>query len=463
MSAFASYSVDAARILTPDEVRLAKAKSKAARDALGCARGQMQATSQWDGSQFMGRRWPIGCVALEITQRCNLDCTACYLSEHSEAVKDVPLAEVFRRIDMIFEYYGPGTGVQVTGGDPTLRQRDELIEIVRRIAAKGMQPALFTNGIRAKRDLLAKLAEAGLVDVVFHVDMTQQRRGFNSEAELNAIRQSYIERARGLPIAVMFNTTVTNENFDQIQDVVAFFVRNSNIVRLASFQVQADTGRGTLGRRSDALSMRSVQGQIERGAGTSISFDTAHVGHARCNRYAMTFVTNGHVYDAFDDVGLFQTILEGTAHRSFDRRSKANATASFLTGLLKRPRLWLGILTWLGRKLWHAKADLFAARGRVNKLSFFIHNFMDACALEKKRIDACSFMVATQTGPISMCLHNAKRDEFILAPLRMGGSSCDRLWNPLTGEVTSDGGPPARVSILWNGKPREPRRAAISN
>ena len=53
-------------------------------------------SGQWSAGQFIGRRWPIGCVALEITQRCNLDCTACYLSEHSEAVKDVPIEEVFR-------------------------------------------------------------------------------------------------------------------------------------------------------------------------------------------------------------------------------------------------------------------------------------------------------------------------------------------------------------------------------
>jgi hypothetical protein len=33
--------------------------------------------------QQLGERWPVGCVALEITQRCNLDCTLCYLSEHS--------------------------------------------------------------------------------------------------------------------------------------------------------------------------------------------------------------------------------------------------------------------------------------------------------------------------------------------------------------------------------------------
>src|SRR5262245_23656595 len=97
------------------------------------ARARMIATGQWGPGQAMGRRWAIGCVALEITQRCNLDCSLCYLSESSQAVKDVPLAELFRRIDAIRACYGPQTDVQVTGGDPTLRRRDELVAIVRRI------------------------------------------------------------------------------------------------------------------------------------------------------------------------------------------------------------------------------------------------------------------------------------------------------------------------------------------
>src|SRR5215472_16505633 len=71
------------------------------------ARRRMVAAGQWSADQSMGRRWPIGCVALEITQRCNLDCTLCYLSESAEAVKDVPMNELFRRIDTIFATYGP--------------------------------------------------------------------------------------------------------------------------------------------------------------------------------------------------------------------------------------------------------------------------------------------------------------------------------------------------------------------
>ena len=167
---------------------------------LALARARMERTGQWQPGQQMGLRWAIGCVALEITQRCNLDCTLCYLSESSEALKDIPLEEVFGRIDLIAAHYGPHTDVQVTGGDPNLRRRDELIAIVRRVRAKGMRPALFTNGILATRELLAQLADAGLVDVAFHVDLTQERKGYASERELNAIRREYIERARALTL-----------------------------------------------------------------------------------------------------------------------------------------------------------------------------------------------------------------------------------------------------------------------
>ena len=64
------------------------------------ARTRMEVAGVWAPNQVLGRRTPIGCVALEITQRCNLDCTLCYLSEHSESTKDIPMEEVFRRVDL---------------------------------------------------------------------------------------------------------------------------------------------------------------------------------------------------------------------------------------------------------------------------------------------------------------------------------------------------------------------------
>ena len=129
-------------------------------------------------NQVLGQRSTIGCVALEITQRCNLDCTLCYLSEYSESVPDPPMDELKRKLDYIKDRFGVHTNVQITGGDPTLRPRAELIEIVRYAASIGLYPALFTNGIRASRELLRELADVGLVDVAFHVDLTQERKGY---------------------------------------------------------------------------------------------------------------------------------------------------------------------------------------------------------------------------------------------------------------------------------------------
>lgn len=402
---------------------------------LAAARRRMSATGQWGAGQFMGRRWPIGCVALEITQRCNLDCTACYLSDISESVKDLPLAEVFRRIDRIFEQYGPNTDIQITGGDPTLRKRDELLAIVRRVRDKGMRPTLFTNGILAKREFMQELADAGLVDVAFHVDMTQRRKGYESEIALNALRQRYIDRVRGLPISVMFNTTVYEDNFDQIPDIVAFFVRNSDVVRLASFQTAAHVGRTVLGHRPARISLTSVQHQIEAGAGTSLSFDAARIGHADCNRYAMAFVTNGNAFDVFDDKQLFDDVLEHTAGLAFARNRRARVVRTFVRSVLTSPSLTLRGAGWLARKVWQARTDLLRARGRVHKISFFLHNFMEPGNLDQKRIDACAFTVATADGPVSMCLHNASRSAFILQPVQLDSAQGERFWDPLSGEL----------------------------
>ena len=86
-------------------------------------------------------------------------------------------------------------------------------------------------------------AEAGLNDVAFHVDLTQKRPGFTSETALNALRAEYIERGRGLPINVMFNTTVYHGNFAELSAVVQFFIHHADVVIRGVF-VHADVVTG---------------------------------------------------------------------------------------------------------------------------------------------------------------------------------------------------------------------------
>jgi molybdenum cofactor biosynthesis enzyme MoaA len=399
------------------------------------ARQRMQRTGQWQPWQMLGRRMAIGCVALEITQRCNLDCSYCYLSESSEALADIPLEEVFRRIDLIHAHYGPGTDVQVTGGDPTLRQRDELLAIVRRIRSKGLRASLFTNGIKASRDLLVALCDAGLEDVAFHVDMTQQRAGYASEAELNRLREDYIARARGLPLSVFFNTTVFPGNVHELPELVRFFIRHHDTVRVVSFQVGADTGRGTDDQRV-ALGPDAVIDAIRAGAGTRLNFDAASAGHAACNRYAYGLVVNGRMHDFFNDPAFVHQVLQASAAVRIDRADRRSARHTVLRFLGRNPRLAWGVAWRFARLAWQERRDFIAARGRVGKLSFFVHNFMDAQALDAERCDACSFMVMTPEGPLSMCVHNAKRDRYLLVPATVQRENRLLFFDPVSGRMS---------------------------
>ena len=447
------------RTLTPEEIRAWQpyAPTDDGRSPLERARQRIGEAGQWAPWQALGRRYPIGCVALEITQRCNLDCTLCYLSESSEALKDIPLDEVFRRIDLIHTHYGDNTDIQVTGGDPTLRQREELIAIVRYIRARKMRASLFTNGIKATRGLLAELAANGLTDVAFHVDMTQQRPGYGSESELNAIRLEYIERARGLPLSVFFNTTVYPVNVHEIPEVVRFFVDHCDVVRMCSFQVGAETGRG-VGHGGPDVTAGVVMTAIQQGAGTQLNFDAAGCGPAACNRYAYALIVNGRAYDFFNDPEFVQQMMAATAHLYFDRTDRRRAIETMTDFLLAHPRLLAACITRAARLAWKAKRDLLAARARVGKLSFFVHNFMDACHLDADRVAACSFMVMTPEGPLSMCLHNAKRDDYLLVPAAVQKESRVMFWNPATGALQER--KPERIAVTLTRKTARGRAKA---
>ncbi len=410
---------------------------------------RISAAGQWAPWQMIGRRMAIGCVALEITQRCNLDCSYCYLSESSEALKDIPIEEVYRRIDMIFDHYGPNTDIQVTGGDPTLRNREELEAIIRYIKSKGMRSSLFTNGIKATREMLESLCAAGLEDVAFHVDMTQERKGYASEAELNVVREEYINRVRGLPLAVIFNNTAFPGNFHEIPDMVRFYVKHADVVRFASFQIGADMGRGTE-RERVTVNPETVMQAIREGAGANLNFDAASAGHAKCNGYAYGLVINNAVYDFFNDPQFVQDILASSANLTVNRADKSRLLRTAARYFFRHPATFWGVVTRSAKLAWRARHDLIAARGRVGKISFFVHNFMDSSQLEKDRCDACSFMVMTPGGPISMCVHNAKRDEYLLVAAQVKRENKMLFFNPATGKLEDK--MPEKISVTLTRK-----------
>ena len=401
-------------------------------------------------NQILGRLQTIGCVAVEITQKCNLDCTLCYLSEHSQSVADVPIEEVFRRLDDVLVHFGKGTHVQITGGDPTLRKHTELVEIIQYATQLGLKTALFTNGIAASRKLLKKLAVAGLSDVAFHVDTTQRRNDGETEAELNAVREEYIKRTEGLGLMVIFNTTVHKENFHEIPALVKFFRQHARQVGLVSFQLQADTGRGEWRQRDIVINQETVSQQIEKGSTTNLPWDAIQVGHSECHHYLPTLVVNGNVHPVVWSKAFFADFMRDFQSISWDRNRRPMYTfARFIGEWLKQPKWWWRMTKHSAKLLTSMWLDLLKSKGKVHKVTFFVQNFMDAEQLQQERIDACSFMVMTAEGPVSMCLHNANRDDYILKPLdiqRADGTSL--RYQPLKKHQEKISAIPVQTSIV---------------
>lgn len=394
-------------------------------------RQALERHGQMGPGQTAGRFWPVACVALEVTQRCNLDCTLCYLSEQAEAAHDVPLPLLLQRVDAIARHYGRHTTIQITGGDPTLRSVDDLIELCRHIRARGLRSCLMTNGIRARRPMLTQLAQAGLDDVAFHVDMTQERRGYGSENALNAIRRAYLEQADGLGLRVMFNTTVFDGNLAELPALARFFREEADRIALASFQLQTATGRGVLGGGS--VTKMSVTAALEQGFETSLGFGTADVGHSDCTRYAALFVAGETAVAALTDRLLFARLLTAMEQHAQYSGIYVSVARTVRAALVRRPWLTLRMLPYLAGKVWRLRAGLWRSRGRVARLTVLLHDFMPADALEPARCESCVFMVATADGPVSMCQVNADRDAHVFSPVPVRTPSGRRWWSAATG------------------------------
>ena len=184
-------------------------------------------------------------------------------------------------------------------------------------------------------------------------------------------------------------------------------------------------------------------------------------GHHECNRSAVMLVVNGRAHDAFADTAFVRRFMLETARLRIDRGTPWRAMRSLLAAVLARPLLGVRALRWATALAWRLRADLWAARGHVHKLTFFTHNFMDACRLDAERVDACVFMAMTQDGPLSMCAYNAQRDNYLLRPL----PTADGFWQPLRPKQrppSAAEGQPAAPTFAIKWLKGRPRAAALS-
>jgi MoaA/NifB/PqqE/SkfB family radical SAM enzyme len=121
-----------------------------------------------------------GCGAtIGVHPRCDFACTGCYLGSDANHVEPQSVEEIFRQLDRLRAWLGPKGNVQITDGEVTLRDTDDLIAILRHARRIGLIPMVMTHGdtFRRRSGLIEQLiTDGGLTEIAVDIDTTQRGR-----------------------------------------------------------------------------------------------------------------------------------------------------------------------------------------------------------------------------------------------------------------------------------------------
>ncbi len=174
-----------------------------------------------------------GITWLEVTAACNLACLGCYRANKPNGHKS--LAALDAELD-VMQRLRRTDAMSIAGGDPLMHP--DIVEVVKRIARRGIKPILNTNGLALTRELLVALKRAGLAGVTFHVDSRQGRPHWKdaTETDLNALRLEFAELVADVGgIACGFNATVYRDTLNEAPEIVAWGHRHMDIVHTIVF------------------------------------------------------------------------------------------------------------------------------------------------------------------------------------------------------------------------------------
>jgi len=158
-------------------------------------------------------------VSWNLTRKCNLKCSHCYINATPNELKgELTTEEGKRLIDQIAQVSRPL--LILSGGEPLLRK--DVYELVRYGTEKGLRMGLGSNGGLIDAKAARNLKEAGIKTVSISLDsnLAVQHDEFRGvagswEKALNAIKL-----LRENDVLVQVNTTLTQQNYNQIDDIM---------------------------------------------------------------------------------------------------------------------------------------------------------------------------------------------------------------------------------------------------
>jgi radical SAM protein with 4Fe4S-binding SPASM domain len=181
-------------------------------------------------------------ISWNTTFKCNLRCAHCYMdAQERESQDELTTEEGKMLIDQIVEVSNPI--LVLSGGEPLLRE--DIFELAKYASDKGLRVGLGTNAIGITDEVAIRLKESGAGSVAISLDSStpeihDEFRGMPG-AWAGAIEGIKASLRNGL--RVQFNTTVTQENFDDIGNILALGEELG--VKMVQLFFLVPTGRGT--------------------------------------------------------------------------------------------------------------------------------------------------------------------------------------------------------------------------
>ncbi|MFB3889253.1 MAG: radical SAM protein [Candidatus Bathyarchaeia archaeon] len=180
-------------------------------------------------------------VSWNLTRRCNLKCPHCYINAAaSESTDELTTEESKRLIDQISEVSRPM--LILSGGEPLLR--GDVYELVRYGTHSGLKMAVGSNGALIDSATARKLREAGIKTVSISLDSSVPERHDEFRGAPGSWQKAVnaIKALRESDVLVQVNTTLTQQNYGEIDDIMTL-AENLGVENFHLFFL-VPTGRG---------------------------------------------------------------------------------------------------------------------------------------------------------------------------------------------------------------------------
>lgn len=356
-------------------------------------------------------------VIIDVTQRCNLACPVCFAVSTPAGPQDPDLNELEKRIETVSQY-SPGCNIQLSGGEPTVR--DDLPEIVGRVRDAGFGLIqVNTNGIRLAGDnaFVNRLGAAGLDSIFLQFDGTtdaiyRKLRG----RDLVETKMAALAACRKANLGVVLVVTVVpGVNDHNLGDILTLAVEHTPVVRGVHFQPISYFGRfpempAPEHRITLPELMRAIDTQTQ-GAFPVDRFSPPGCENAMCSFSAKFLVqTDLSVYPLLPAwqgcCGAMETAETG-ARRSIYQTARQWSRVPHDPHFAPAVSETASAAPMPAKKGAAMDMDQFIRQARSRTLAVSAMAFQDAWTLDLDRIKDCCIHVADSRGRlIPFCLYN---------------------------------------------------------